>query len=100
MTQDRYVTSKAIKAIGAELDADVIPEIKELRLILGSTDLGGLGWGAVGELLIGLRYRHVQETVEEKFVQAVAVLESWQEALDVVETNWRTAEDRSVVVYQ
>ncbi|GAA3115044.1 hypothetical protein [Streptosporangium carneum] len=100
MTQDRYVTSTAIQSIRTELDDDVIPKIGELRGLIDSTDVPFPGWGGVGELAIGLRYRQVQEDAREKLSQALDVLESWQEALNTAAVNWRTAEYNSTVVYQ
>ncbi len=100
MTQDRYVTSAAIRAIRTEVAEDVIPKIKELRGLIDSTDVAAPGWGGVGELAIGLRYRQVQDDARQKLAQALDVLESWQEALETAETNWRNAEYNSVVVYQ
>ncbi|MGV9772949.1 hypothetical protein [Streptosporangium sp. NPDC003464] len=99
MTQDRYVTSKAIQGIRTEIGEDVLPKVTELRRMVDSTNLDGLGWGLVGELAVGIRYRDVQKDVREKFMQAVDVLESWQETLDNARINWRRAEDSSTVVY-
>ncbi|MGS2640756.1 MULTISPECIES: hypothetical protein [unclassified Streptosporangium] len=100
MTQEKYVTSKAIESIRKEIEEDVIPRIRELRAMLGDTTVGFPGWGAVGELAVGMRYREVQRDVGEKFDDAVEVLESWTVALTTARVNWRTAEDDSTVVYQ
>jgi hypothetical protein len=100
MTQDRYVTSKTIIDLGTEIGDDVVPQIKELRVLVDSTDLGGAGWGLVGELAIGLHYRSVQKDVREKLTQALDVLESWEVTLNTAATNWHTAEVNSTVVYQ
>ncbi|MEU4538753.1 hypothetical protein AB0G15_28285 [Streptosporangium sp. NPDC023825] len=100
MTQEKYVTSKAIESIRKEIEEDVIPRIKEMRAMLGDTTVGFPGWGAVGELAVGMRYREVQRDVGEKFDDAVEVLESWTVALTTARVNWRTAEDDSTVVYQ
>jgi hypothetical protein len=100
MTQDRYVTSKTIRGIGTEIGDDVVPQIRELRAMVDSTELGGAGWGGVGELAVGLHYRNVQQDVREKLAQALDVLESWQDTLDTAAGNWQTAETNSTVVYQ
>ena len=100
MTQDRYVTSKAIRGIGTEIGDDVVPQIRELRTLVDSTELGGAGWGLVGEAAIGLHYREVQKDVREKLAQALDVLESWQDTLNTAAGNWQTAEVNSTVVYQ
>ncbi|MEV7009929.1 hypothetical protein [Streptosporangium sp. NPDC051022] len=100
MMQDRYVTSTAIQSIRTEIGDDVIPKIKELRGLVDSTDVTAPGWGAVGELAIGIRYRDVQDDAREKLGQALDVLESWLEALTTATVNWQTAEYNSTVVYQ
>jgi hypothetical protein len=100
MTQDRYVTSKTIRGIGTEIGDDVVPQIRELRAMVDSTELGGAGWGGVGELAVGLHYRNVQQDVREKLAQALDVLESWQDTLDTAAGNWQAAEINSTVVYQ
>ncbi|GAA3413915.1 hypothetical protein [Streptosporangium vulgare] len=100
MTQERYVTSTAIESIRKEIEEDVIPKIRELHAMLGDTTVGFPGWGAVGEVAVGMRYREVQRDVGEKFDDAVEVLESWTVALTTARVNWRTAEDNSTVVYQ
>ncbi|GAA4189095.1 hypothetical protein GCM10022252_25420 [Streptosporangium oxazolinicum] len=100
MTQEKYVTSSAIESIRKEIEEDVIPRIRELHAMLGDTTVGFPGWGAVGELAVGMRYREVQRDVGEKFDDAVEVLESWTAALTTARVNWRTAEDNSTVVYQ
>ncbi|MEU4409613.1 hypothetical protein AB0F88_34315 [Streptosporangium sp. NPDC023963] len=100
MTQEKYVTSKAIESIRKEIEEDVIPRIREMHAMLADTTVGFPGWGAVGELAVGMRYREVQRDVGEKFDDAVEVLESWTAALTTARANWRTAEDNSTVVYQ
>ncbi|MFF3439939.1 hypothetical protein [Streptosporangium sp. NPDC002721] len=100
MTQEKYVTSKAIESIRKEIEEDIIPRIREMHAMLGDTTVGFPGWGAVGEVGVGLRYREVQRDVGEKFDAAVEVLESWTVALTTARVNWRTAEDNSTVVYQ
>ncbi|MFI6507404.1 hypothetical protein ACIBCT_07360 [Streptosporangium sp. NPDC050855] len=100
MTQERYVTSMAIESIRAEIEEDVIPKLKEFRAMIGDTTVGFPGWGAIGEVAVGMRYREVQRDVGEKFDDAVAALESWTVALTTARANWRAAEDNSTVVYQ
>ncbi|MEU8382581.1 hypothetical protein [Streptosporangium sp. NPDC048865] len=100
MTQEKYVTSTAIESIRKEIEEDVIPRIREMHAMLGDTTVGFPGWGAVGEVAVGMRYREVQRDVGEKFDAAVEVLESWTSALTTARVNWRTAEDNSTVVYQ
>ncbi|MDH2425082.1 hypothetical protein [Sphaerisporangium sp. TRM90804] len=99
MVQARYVTSAAIQSIIDEIDADVIPAVKEWRALVDTTTVGFPGWGVLGELVIGLRYRDVQDDVREKFSEAVTVLEGWTVSLETARANWRAAEDASAVVY-
>ena len=61
--------------------------------MLGDTVVGFPGWGAVGEVAVGMRYRDVQRDVGEKFDEAVEVLQSWTAALTTARVNWRTAEE-------
>ncbi|GAA3812114.1 hypothetical protein GCM10022226_35960 [Sphaerisporangium flaviroseum] len=99
MTQERYVTSAAIASIIKEIDEDVIPAVQEWRALVDTTVVGFPGWGALGEVVIGLRYRHVQDDVREKFTDALTVLSTWTEQLDTARRNWRTAEEQSTAVY-
>ncbi|MFC4584694.1 hypothetical protein [Sphaerisporangium corydalis] len=99
MGQERYVTSAAIESIIKEIDEDVLPAVKEWRSLVDSTVVGFPGWGAIGEVLIGVRYRNVQDDVREKFSEAISVLETWTRDLDVARRNWRTAEEQSTAVY-
>jgi hypothetical protein len=99
MGQDRYVTSAAIESIIKEINEDVIPAVKEWRDLVDTTVVGFPGWGAIGELLIGLRYRNMQDDVREKFDEAVSVLSVWNHQLDTARRNWRTAEEQSTAVY-
>ncbi|GAA5062474.1 hypothetical protein HNP84_007943 [Thermocatellispora tengchongensis] len=101
MAQDRYVTSAAIEGIRTEIRDDVIPSVRAVGALVDETTLDFPGWGAVGELAIGSRYREVQDDVRQKFEDAVTVLENWMDALWTARINWRTAEDMSsVVVYR
>ncbi|GGL14913.1 hypothetical protein Sme01_16210 [Sphaerisporangium melleum] len=99
MTQERYVTSEAIGSIIHEINEDVLPAIKEWRSMIDSTDVGFPGWGALGEVVVGLRYTQIQDDVREKLTEAIAVLETWTHQLETARRNWRTAEDRSTAVY-
>ncbi|MET8138838.1 hypothetical protein ABZU32_00870 [Sphaerisporangium sp. NPDC005288] len=99
MVQERYVTSEAIQSIINEINEDVIPAIKEWRAMVDSTEIGFPGWGALGEVVIGLRYDHLQDDVRAKLSEAVSVLETWTHQLDTARSNWRTAEERSTAVY-
>ncbi|GAB2449777.1 hypothetical protein GCM10027187_16580 [Streptosporangium sandarakinum] len=108
MAQEIHVTSAAIRSVRTEIGDDLIPEIRELRDMVRSTDLEDtgpdllrpLGWGAAGEPIIGIRYREIQRDVVHKFDDALEVLDTWLELLERAERNWRTAESRSVVVYR
>jgi hypothetical protein len=99
MGQERYVTSAAIESIIKEIDQDVIPAVREWRDLVDSTAVGFPGWGVVGEVMIGVRYRDVQDDVREKFTEALTVLSTWTRQLDTARRNWRTAEDQSTAVY-
>ncbi|MEV6982922.1 hypothetical protein AB0M95_16895 [Sphaerisporangium sp. NPDC051017] len=99
MGQERYVTSAAIESIIKEINEDVIPAVKQWRALVDTTVVGFPGWGALGEALIGMRYRDVQNDVREKFGEAITVLETWNRQLDTARGNWRAAEDASTTVY-
>lgn len=99
MGQTRNVTSVAIQRVINEISEDVIPAVKHWDALVDTTHVAFPGWGALGEVMVGLRYRNLQDDVQEKFSQAISVLEDWNVKLDTARTNWRTAEDRSVVVY-
>ncbi|GII60385.1 hypothetical protein Skr01_04700 [Sphaerisporangium krabiense] len=99
MGQEKYVTSAAIESIIKEIDQDVVPAVREWRGLVDTTTVGFPGWGALGELIIGLRYRQVQDDVRGKLAEAVTVLETWTRQLDTARANWRAAEDASTAVY-
>ncbi|MFC6087176.1 hypothetical protein [Sphaerisporangium aureirubrum] len=99
MSQERYVTSAAIEGIVKEIDEDVLPAIRRMRALIDTTGVPFPGWGAVGELLVGVPYGRVQDDVREKFAEAEAVLEAWAGRLETARRNWRTAEEQSTVVY-
>ena len=67
--------------------------------LVDTTAVGFPGWGGVGEVMIGLRYRNIQDDVREKFTEALTVLETWDHQLDTARRNWRTAEEQSTAVY-
>ncbi|MER7129976.1 hypothetical protein [Streptosporangium saharense] len=98
MALDIHVTSDAIRALHTEVTDTTVPKVKELGGLLESTDVPFPGWGAAGEVAIGIQYRRVQRQMEERFTQALEVLASWQEGLLTAEANWRTAESASGVV--
>ncbi|MCG5220536.1 hypothetical protein [Streptosporangium sp. KLBMP 9127] len=101
MTQEKYVTSKAIAGIQQEIELDVIPAVQAVANMIDTTVLSTPGWGVLGELAIGIRYSAVQDDVEDKFEEAITVLDSWIKMLDTARSNWRTAEDQSsLVVYK
>ena len=99
MGQERYVTSAAIESIIKEIDEHVTPAIKEWRALVDTTEVGFPGWGAIGEIVIGFRYRQVQGDVRQKFDEALGVLATWTHQLDTAKRNWHTAEDQSTAVY-
>ncbi|MFD0888039.1 hypothetical protein ACFQ08_26155 [Streptosporangium algeriense] len=98
MTLDIHVTSDAIRALYTEVTDVTIPKVRELGGLIGETGVPFPGWGAAGELAIGIKYREIQQQVEGKFTQALEVLASWQEGLLTAQANWRTAESASGVV--
>ncbi|MEU9834383.1 hypothetical protein AB0D67_22885 [Streptosporangium sp. NPDC048047] len=108
MGQEIHVTSAAIRSVRTEIRDDLIPEIREMRDMVHSTDLRDtgpealrpFGWGAGGEVVVGIRYRDIQRDVVQKFDEALEVLDTWLELLERAERNWRTAESHSVVVYR
>ncbi|WP_424535193.1 hypothetical protein ACOZ38_34280 [Sphaerisporangium viridialbum] len=99
MGQDKYVTSAAIASIIKEINEDVLPAVREWRALVDTTVVGFPGWGAIGEVAIGLRYRHIQDDVQGKFDEAIFTLSDMTDRLETARVNWRTAEDRSEVVY-
>ncbi|MEU1876151.1 hypothetical protein ABZ470_02490 [Streptosporangium sp. NPDC020072] len=98
MALDIHVTSDAIRALHAEVTDTTIPKVRELRDMVASTHVSFPGWGAAGEVAIGIRYRQIQRQMEERFTEALDVLASWQEGLLTAEGNWKTAEAASGVV--
>lgn len=98
--QERYVTSEAIESVRKKIDTDLKQFFTDVKTYIDDTDISFPGWGALGALLIGFQYSHMQNDVRQKADDGHDTADAMATALGVVKTNWKNAEDASTVVYQ
>ncbi|GAB2816123.1 hypothetical protein GCM10027176_20960 [Actinoallomurus bryophytorum] len=98
--QERYVTSEGIESVRKKIDTDLKQFFTDVKTYVDDTDLSFPGWGALGSLLIGFQYSHIQNDVRQKADDGHDTADAMATALGVVKTNWRNAEDANTVVYQ
>ncbi|SEG79440.1 hypothetical protein SAMN04489712_112216 [Thermomonospora echinospora] len=100
MTQDRHVTSEGIGKVRAKVVGDLKRMIDEMRTDIDSTDVGPPGFGLLGEIVFGWKYREIQEHCREILGQAGETLDAWGTSLTVIQQNWRNAENANTVQYR
>ena len=104
MTQDRYVTSNGIEKLRKKVTDEIKPVLVKSKNDIKGTDVGFPGFGILGEMLFGWKYRELMHYAEDVLGEAVTTVTKWDGALTDIKTNWRKAEDNSTpgvtVVYQ
>jgi hypothetical protein len=102
--QERYVTSTGIHRVRSKVTDEIKPVLTKAKTDIHETDVGNVGFGALGELLFGWKYHELQGYSKTIIEQAIDTLDKWDTALTTIEKNWRSAEDNSTpgvtVVYQ
>ncbi|NUP00430.1 MAG: hypothetical protein HOV96_31695 [Nonomuraea sp.] len=96
-----HITSTTIaktrERVESELKTGMISFVKGL---IPLTAVDGLGFGVLGNLIIGGTYDGVREHAEGLMTDAEGALDGWGKALTVGERNWRAAEDASIIQYR
>lgn len=96
-----HITSNTIaktrERVESELKDGMISFVKSL---IPLTAVDGLGFGILGNLIIGGTYKGVQEHATDLMSDAEDALDGWGKALTIGERNWRAAEDHSIVRYR
>jgi hypothetical protein len=80
-----------------ELKNDMIGFVKGL---VPETALPGLGFGVLGNMILGGTYGGIMQRADELLKDAETTLDGWNRALTNCQRNWRAAEDASIVRYR
>jgi hypothetical protein len=96
-----HITSDCIsdtrQRVTDELRGGMIAFVRSLTPL---TALDGLGFGVIGNLVIGGTYDGIRERADGLLGEAEKALDGWDEALAVCQRNWRAAEDHSIIKYR
>ncbi|MFI6918573.1 hypothetical protein ACIBIZ_01370 [Nonomuraea spiralis] len=99
--QEIHVTSSTIsktrQRVDSELKTGMISFVKGLMPL---TAVDGLGFGVLGNMIIGSTYDGVRGRAEGLMTDAEDALDGWCDGLTVCERNWRAAEDASIIQYR
>ncbi|NUR84041.1 MAG: hypothetical protein HOY71_08135 [Nonomuraea sp.] len=99
MGRDIHVTSASIGHVRDRVDSELKPALDLVKGLCGKTGVDGVGFGLLGELLIGGSYESMQRWAESQLAGAERACDGWSSALDLARRNWRAAEDASKVRY-
>jgi hypothetical protein len=96
-----HITSTTIaktrERVESELKTGMIGFVKGL---IPLTAVDGLGFGLLGNLIIGSTYDGIRARAEGLMTDAEDALDGWGKALTVGERNWRAAEDANIIQYR
>jgi hypothetical protein len=96
-----HITSTTIaktrERVESELKTAMIGFVKGL---IPLTAVDGLGFGVLGNLIIGGTYEGIREQADGLMGDAEGALDGWAQALAIGERNWRAAEDASIIHYR
>jgi hypothetical protein len=102
--QERYVTSQGIEKVRKKVTDEIKPVLEKAKTDVHGTDVGFPGFGVLGELIFGWKYRELQTYSQEILTEAIDTLDKWDKSLTDIKKAWRSAEDNSTphvtVVYQ
>ncbi|MFI9589413.1 hypothetical protein [Nonomuraea sp. NPDC052265] len=96
-----HITSTTIgktrQRVESELKTGIVGFVKGL---IPLTAVDGLGFGVLGNMIIGSTYQAVMDRADGLMGEAEGALDGWCGALTVCERNWRAAEDASIIQYR
>jgi hypothetical protein len=96
-----HVTSSTIRKTRGRIDRELKDDmVGFVRSMIPAANVGGQGFGTLGNQVIGGTYVSVQGRCDELMGQAMDTLESWVEAMTHCERNWTAAENASMVRYR
>ncbi|MFG6193002.1 hypothetical protein [Nonomuraea sp. JJY05] len=98
--QEIYVTSSTIAHTRKRVDEELHPNVEFIHGLISYTAVGGLGFGAIGGVMIGGAYEEFRRWADTTFTEMEDAVESWSGALERARRNWRAAEEASIVRYR
>ncbi|GAA3527007.1 hypothetical protein GCM10022419_002210 [Nonomuraea rosea] len=98
--QEIYVTSSTIAHTRKRVDEELLPSVEFVHGLQPLTVVDGLGFGAIGGMMIGPAYEEFRRWLDTTMTDAESAVTSWTESLDRAKRNWRAAEEASIVRYR
>ncbi|SEG99443.1 hypothetical protein SAMN05444920_11346 [Nonomuraea solani] len=98
--QEIYVTSSTIAHTRKRVDEELGPAIQFVHAIQPMTAVDGLGFGAIGGMVIGGAYEEFRRWLDTTLTDAEKAVQDCSGALDRAKRNWRAAEEASIVRYR
>ncbi|MFC5826685.1 hypothetical protein [Nonomuraea insulae] len=98
--QDIYVTSSTIAHTRTRVEEEMLPSIEFVHGLVPMTAVDGLGFGAIGGLMIGGAYEGFRTWADTTMTDAENAIKGWTEALERARRNWRAAEEASIARYR
>ncbi|MFG1703417.1 hypothetical protein ACFLIM_09495 [Nonomuraea sp. M3C6] len=96
-----HITSDGIASTRRRVERELKDEmIGFVRSLVPLTALGGLGFGVIGNQIIGSTYEGIMEQADGLLGDAQGALDGWDGALAICQRNWRAAEDHNIVQYR
>ncbi|MEV4110564.1 hypothetical protein [Nonomuraea sp. NPDC049695] len=96
-----HITSSTIRHTRTRIDRELKTDmIGFVRSLIPAADVGGAGFGTLGNHIIGDTYKSVQHRFDALMGQAIDTLDSWETALTNCERNWTAAENASMIRYR
>ncbi|MEV0380014.1 hypothetical protein [Nonomuraea sp. NPDC050643] len=98
--QDIYVTSSTIAHTRKRIDEELLGSVEFVHGLQPMTAVDGLGFGAIGGMMIGGAYEEFRRWADTTLSDAEGAVKGWTEALERARRNWRAAEEASIVRYR
>ncbi|MFC4115563.1 hypothetical protein [Nonomuraea zeae] len=98
--QEIYVTSSTIAHTCKRVDEELLPAVEFVHGLQPLTVVDGLGFGAIGGMMIGGAYEEFRHWLDTTMTDAENAVQGWTDCLDRAKRNWRAAEEASIVRYR
>ncbi|MEV1168947.1 hypothetical protein [Nonomuraea sp. NPDC049784] len=98
--QEIYVTSSTIAHTRKRVDEELHPDVEFIHGLLKLTAVEGIGFGAIGGVMIGGAYEEFRRWADTTFTEMENAVQSWSVSLERARRNWRAAEEASIVKYR